>query len=590
VSLPPRSPEALAARGLHDGAASGEILRLTAPLSLWGGTSPDGTITDPHHPQHGRSLAGRVVLLTSGRGSSSSSSVLTELVRAGAAPAALVLAEPDGVLVVGAIAAGELYGRQLPVVLLPAAVHAALPDVGPMTVHSDGEVASLTVEAGAIDDGAWARAVEAADAADAPEDAGPLELTDDERAMLDGVEGPGVALAMRVLVGLARTSGATSFVPITRAHVDSCLHHGPASLDLPRALLEGGAHVRVPTTSNVGSVDLLHPDLVRDPETRAAGRELMEAYAALGCRTTFTCAPYQDPSGRPAAGEHVAFAESNAIAFVNAVVGARTARYGDITDIAAAITGRAPLSSFHLDVARQADLVLDVGHLPPASLAEDAVWGALGLVAGALAGSQVPVITGAPGDTTEDQLKAFAAAAASSGGVGLFHVVGVTPEAPTLDAVLPPDRELARHVVDLAALQRAVEDVGREGPGTVDAVSLGTPHASDATVARLARSLREGAALRDDVAVYLSTSRAVLERAEAVGDAAVLRDAGVIVVVDTCTYVTTILSPEVRHVVTDSAKWAWYAPANLGVTVTLSTLDGCLAAARTGRAAPLLTG
>jgi predicted aconitase/predicted aconitase with swiveling domain len=579
-------PATVPATALHAGVASGRILRLTAPLSLWGGTAPDGTITDPHHPQHGEQLAGRVVLLTSGRGSSSSSSVLAELLRSGTGPAALVLAEPDGVLVVGALAAAELYDLQLPIALVTPALHEALPDRGSLTVGCDTETGHLGADASLAATADWRRVTEVAatDAGDVIDLATP-ELTDEERAMLAGEQGAGVALAMRLLVALARTSGARDLVPITQAHVDSCLYHGPASLDLPRRLLDGGARVRVPTTSNVGSVDLLHPDLVRgDPAQREAGRALMEAYAALGCRTTFTCAPYQDRAARPAFGEHVAWAESNAIAFVNSVVGARTARYGDITDIAAAITGRAPRSSFHLDAARRAALVLDVGRLPERLLGEDAVWGALGLVAGELAGSQVPAVVGAPTTVTEDQLKAFAAGAASSGGVGLFHVVGVTPEAPTLAAVVPPDTSVPEHHVTSATLREVHERLSPGPAAQVDAVSLGTPHASAEGLHALAGRLRDGPPVRDDVAVYVSTSRSVLEAAEATGDADVLRAAGVTIVVDTCTYVTTILSPHVRHVVTDSAKWAWYAPSNLGVTVTLATLDGCVAAARTGRA------
>lgn len=134
-----------AVTSLHPGAATGPLLRLTEPLSLWGGTDPDGTITDPHHPQRGASLTGAVVLMRCGRGSSSSSSVLTELIRSGRGPAALVLAEPDGILALGAIVAAELYGRSVPIALVAETAHGALPDTGVAEVDCGEEDGRLTL-------------------------------------------------------------------------------------------------------------------------------------------------------------------------------------------------------------------------------------------------------------------------------------------------------------------------------------------------------------------------------------------------------------------------------------------------------------
>lgn len=263
------------------------------------------------------------------------------------------------------------------------------------------------------------------------------ELTDEERAVRDGAHGPAAAMAMRLVAGLARVVGARRLLPVASAHVDGCLYHGRAGLDFAERLAEHGGRVTVPTTLNVGSLDLLHPGLVRADQRLAAGaRRLMDAYTTLGCSPTWTCAPYQ-LAGRPAFGTHVAWAESNAIAFGNSVLGARTDRYGDFLDISAAITGRVPEAGLHLDANRRARLVLDGSALPRAPLAHTAAWGALGQLTGRIAGTRVPVWTGLPGDVDEDRLKAFGAAAASAGGVALFHIVGVTPEAPDLGASTP---------------------------------------------------------------------------------------------------------------------------------------------------------
>lgn len=130
----------IAGHVLHPGSASAQGLRLTAPLSFWGGTNEQGMVIDPHHPQHGTVLAGRVVLLPGSRGSSSSSSVLAEQVRTGNAPAALLLAEGDAILTLGALAAAELYDVHVPVLALEQDAFAAVPVGTDLTVTPSGHI------------------------------------------------------------------------------------------------------------------------------------------------------------------------------------------------------------------------------------------------------------------------------------------------------------------------------------------------------------------------------------------------------------------------------------------------------------------
>ena len=187
---------------------------------------------------------------------------------------------------------------------------------------------------------------------------------------------------MRIVVETAGVMGADRLVDIVAAHVDGCLYHGLAGLGFAERLVAGGASVSVPTTLNVGYLDLLHPDRARgDEQTAANARRQMDLYVAMGCRPTWTCAPYQLPE-RPAFGEHVAWAESNAIVFCNSVLGARTNRYGDFIDVAAAITGRVPYAGLHRTEARRATLVLRLAadvpyiwltHIEPAVVAETGV-------------------------------------------------------------------------------------------------------------------------------------------------------------------------------------------------------------------------
>lgn len=395
-------------------------------------------------------------------------------------------------------------------------------------------------------------------------------LTADERAMLAGDAGPAVAFALRIVHRLAEGLGAPRLQQITAAHVDGCLYNGQVNLDFAERLTGLDARVAVPTTLNVGSLDLLHPKLARDTETTAAARALMGAYRAMGCTPTWTCAPYQ-LTARPGFGEHVAFAESNAIAFVNSVLGARTDRYGDFIDICAAITARVPYAGLHRDENRRATATFDCAGLPPELLADTSGWAVLGYLVGSRT-TGVPALTGVTARPDEDDLKAFAATAASAGGVALFHVDGVTPEAANATGpvitVRPTDFGAARRALSTAA------------GAPVDAVSVGTPHFSAAEFAELATLVRGRGGPK--VPFYVCTGRAVL--AAAAEHAEVCTAAGITVVTDTCTYVSSIVDPDARVVMTNSGKWAWYAPLNLGVDVVFGTLAECVRTAYEGQA------
>ena len=411
-----------------------------------------------------------------------------------------------------------------------------------------------------------------------------LRLTAEDDAKLAGEHGPGVAMAMRMIVALAKLSQAAQLIDIESAHIDSCLYHGQAGLDFAEKLVSLGAKVAVPTTLNVSSLDLLHPDLVRlNPTESAAARRLMDAYVAIGGRATWTCAPYQ-LADRPKAGTDIAWAESNAIVFANSVLGARTARYGDFADICAAVTGRAPLAGLHVAAMRIPTIELDCSSIPDRVLDSEAAWAALGFAVGCLVGEQVPILTGiTPTMADEDRLKALGATAASSGGVALFHVAGVTPE-----AVIAGEGWMAtglRRIEITAELLREARDelttatVGDE----LEAVSLGTPHFSLSEFAKLAAVLQEGVPFHPACTVWISTSRAVLAQAREHGYAQLCEEAGAKLVVDTCTYLVPILADTVRTAMTTSGKWAWYAPANMGINVVFGTLAECIASARAGQ-------
>lgn len=410
-----------------------------------------------------------------------------------------------------------------------------------------------------------------------------IRLEDRDDRMLSGADGEAARTAMRIVVAMAEVAGADRLVDVGSAHVDGCLYHGQVSLDFAQRLVEQGAKVRVPTSLNVGSLDLIHPELYRgDPETAAAGRRLMDLYLEMGCRPTWTCAPYQMDS-RPAFGEHVAWAESNAIVFANSVLGARTDRYGDFIDICAAITGRAPYAGLHVTESRRGQVVFRLEGIPEQLLQEDVFYPVLGHVMGMEAGTLVPVVEGLPPSVGADRLKAVGATAASSGSVGLFHAVGSTPEAPTLDEALQGTEPLRTVTVTPEIVARARDSLTTALDGPLRAVSVGTPHFSVTEFERLVELL-DGVRVSSGVEFYVSTGRTVLAEAKSRGWADVCERAGVRIVVDTCTYITPILErPRDGVVMTNSGKWAYYAPGTLGVQVAFGSLAECVRSAAEGK-------
>jgi predicted aconitase len=225
--------------------------------------------------------------------------------------------------------------------------------------------------------------------------------------------------------------------------------------------------------------------------------------------------------------------------------------------------------------------VFELTGIPPDLLDEDVLYPVLGHLVGAATGTAVPAIVGLPADTDEDRLKALGAAAASSGSVGLFHAVGITPESPTLEAALGGTEPEAVIPVTAADLRLARDDLTTHGDGRLAAVSLGTPHFSVTEFARLVPLLDAGR-VHPEVEMYVSTGRDVLAEVEARGWGAILDRAGVRLVTDTCTYVTPIIARR-GPVMTNSAKWAYYAPGNLGVPVAFGSLEECVRSAMEGR-------
>src|SRR3954468_8681376 len=182
--------------------------------------------------------------------------------------------------------------------------------------------------------------------------------------MADGGEGPAPQLAMSILVRMAGVYGATELMDISQAHIDSTIYLGDATLEFAERLASLGARVAVLTSLNVSGVDQCGwQEWAVSPEWAAKAARQMLAYEKMGAKPTWTCAPYQTHL-RPAFGQQIAWGESNAIAFANSVIGARTERYPDLLDICCAITGRVPAVGLHLAENRAGQILFELAGVP----------------------------------------------------------------------------------------------------------------------------------------------------------------------------------------------------------------------------------
>lgn len=406
-----------------------------------------------------------------------------------------------------------------------------------------------------------------------------LTFTAEEQHALSGAAGEGMALAMRVIADTARLMGATKLVPVASAHIDGALYHGDSGTLFAEKLVELGARVAIPTTLNVGALDLACGAKTRlPPHQHDMAYRMMRAYEAMGCAPTWTCAPYQ-AGHRPALGADVAWGESNAVAFCNSVLGARTNRYGDFLDICCAMTGRAPYYGLHVPENRLATFALDCRGLSPALRNADVFWPVIGTLFGQRAGTAVGVVLGLEGCATDDRLKAFGAAAASAGAVGLFHILGETPEAPDL-ATVTGGREIPITPVTPALLNAARAGLSTTGNTQVDAVAIGSPHLSAEELLELDRLIAGRRLIRP---FYACTGRHAVAALEKAGRRQALEAAGVTIVADTCVVVTPMLEGVSGVLMTNSGKFAHYAPGNTGYAVQYGAMAECVESAIAGR-------
>lgn len=551
------------------GQASGEVLHADTGLSFMGGVeASSGRVIDVHHPLCGQSVAGKVLALPSGRGSCSGSLVIFELLMNGHAPAALVFRHKETILTLGVLIAAELFQRGIPVLQLDEAAFAALAETRFARIEGDTVLPTETLL-----EGPQSFVLPKPDPAD-------FSLAEIDRRFLAGEFGEAARIAARIVLQTARIEGATELVDVEMAHLDGVFYQGPAGLQFARKLCDLGARVRVPTTMNAVCVDRRQWRAQGVSEVLGAATDaLADAYVEMGAKPTYTCAPYLlEPA--PKAGQNIAWGESNAVVFANSVLGARTLKYPDYLDILVALTGRAPAADCYLDAGRRATIRID---LPALGDLDDLFFPLLGYHIGKIATNEIPLICGLEGHAvSHDDLKAFGAAFATTSAAPMFHMLGITPEAVSAEAVLGD--EVRVQSVTLHDLRETWAEMNIARSPDVDMVSLGNPHFSLTEIAALVR-LCEGRRIAEGVRLIVTCGRDVHAEAKAAGLIDTIRTFGGEVLNDTCwCFIAEPVVPKsVRNIATNSGKYAHYGPPVVGKGFHFASLARCVDAACTGR-------
>jgi predicted aconitase len=422
-----------------------------------------------------------------------------------------------------------------------------------------------------------------------------LFLADDEKAMLDGAGGVAKQKAMELLVRYAQALGAERFVDtknIAGVPGSSTLflqkyfenQAGDGSFEAVFSLydLDAGEVMAVPEAGGncchlQGGMDLAHwADLGMSREAMQHQQEDEAALARHGVRIMKTCTPYL-AGNLPVKGEHCAWMESSAVVYCNSVIGARTNTEGRESTSAAMLTGKIPDWGFHRDEHRYAT------HLIEVETAVESVmdWGMLGYFIGGVVEEDIPVLTGAIRKADPLRHKHFGAAAASSGGVEMYHIVGVTPEAISLETALGGRKPVATIKYGLEERRRVYETLNANGrDANVDYVMLGCPHASIEQFREVAQLL-DGKKIKTHL--WMFTSRAVKTVADMSGFTKKIEDAGGLVMTDTCSAIARAVPKGTKVVALDSAKQAHYLPAMVDLGAWFGTTEDCIHAAMTGR-------
>lgn len=402
-----------------------------------------------------------------------------------------------------------------------------------------------------------------------------MELTDGQKAIRDGNRGEAAAMAMDILIDLAAAVEARRLTRITHVHSDSGFYLGDAGLEFVEHLAALGGKVVVPTTMNNTSYDIENGEAYGVPRhLQAKIKRLEQAHLTLGAIPLWTCAPYQD-GHQPHLGQNVAWSESNAIVFANSVLGARTNRTGDLVDICCALTGYAPETGLYLDENRKAGIHAKVEGFPEEAFTDPRFYPLLGYHIGQTCGNRVVAVSGIPPVATMEDLKGFGAAAASSGATALFHIEGITPEAPALSACLSQTGPVDTLCITPADLVKAKDLLWTADSNELAWVGLGCPHLSVDEIQEVIRCLNNRR-IPDAIDLVIFTSRNTMSAIKTDGMLDTLTRSGARVYCDGCLLLFPQGEKRKGHMMSNSAKAVNYIYSQSGYAAGYGSISDCV--------------
>ncbi len=417
-----------------------------------------------------------------------------------------------------------------------------------------------------------------------------MRLTEDEKAMRDGANGPAVARSMDLLIRYGEALDAERLVETRNvagafnASTPSVRHLAEDGFDRVFSELNLDSddtieipRMAVPTCQLITGIDMENSALQgADPALTEMQRQSEKYLGQRGVNMMCTCTPYQ-VGNVPVQGEHCAWMESSAVIYCNSVLGARTNVEGKESTGAAALTGRIPYWGLHLPENRHANRLIRV----EAEVDDMADWGVLGYFTGFAVEENRPAFERLTHQPNLMKLKHFGAAAASSGGVEIYHMPGITPEAPTMEAAFGTSAKPEAICFGAAEKRRTWERLQNATDRKLDFVMLGCPHNSIEQMSLVAELL-EGRRIHPDTALWVHTPRALRQIADRSGYTDVIRAAGGEVMSDTCPSISRRLPKGVRVIATDSAKQAHYLPAIAKVQGWFGSVRQCVDSAVAG--------
>jgi predicted aconitase len=405
-----------------------------------------------------------------------------------------------------------------------------------------------------------------------------MKLTHGQKEMLEGGSGPIVAMAMNYLVKYGEAMSADRLIPVHNVHtVFTIPMEGEAEQVVETLKMFGQLRVKAPTTTHVGFIDFKKwREFGIDEKRFEMQSSLVPIAAEAGIQLTWTCAP-EIVGNAPLKGQTCAWMESAAITYANGILGARTNREGAESTVPAAFTGLIPRFGLHITENRRGTILVDV----EANLENLTDWGTLGFFGGDLAGLGVPVFSGCNVPALEDA-KGLCAALATEGGVGMFHITGITPEAPSEEAAFQGGRPRSRHTFTNKEKEAVYARLNTCPTQDVDIVMLGCPHATLTEIVEVAHLL-DGRKISENTKLWIATTASIRAYAEKLGYDKIISDAGGAIMADTCPCISQIDMARDKNYMTNSVKQAYYAPGQLGAKVHFASTKDCVEAAIRGK-------